>query len=117
MKLIIICLSIIGCTLAFPQRSHYAGLRKSVEPESSTLAPGTDNRNQAAIQPSQPEDNRPLPMEVSGDRAYYNQLLALPPNQQPFWLLNHQHILAHQNNPAFQMSPYSRRSHFAGGTA
>lgn len=107
-------------TLAMSQRSPYAGSRPvgsfanqntgNRNDPSPAAAPASQQPQQAAQPAQQPQGVRPsnLPHEAGGDVNYYNYLQSLPQNQQPFWLLNQQHIAANRNQPSLQVSPFGQ---------
>lgn len=116
MKSTIIIL-IFCCVITFAQRSPYAGSRPagtydSFIPSTTTGNPNVANRND--LSGSEAPVTQRLPNQVNGDVGYYHYLLSLPKDQQPFWLINHQQIEAHNSQPNIQISPVARKSHFAG---
>ena len=56
----------------------------------------------------------PLPVDALGDAQLVNDLSRLPPEQQPFWLLNYQIIERHRNQPQVFIQPVSNRGSFSG---
>lgn len=116
MKLLV-CLVILCCSAVMSQRSPYAGARPAGSfdqflPSTTTRNPQAGNRNE--LETAQETNTQKLPLEVNGDLGYYHYLLSLPKDKQPYWLLNHQQIEAHKNQPNPQIAPLSSRSHFAG---
>lgn len=90
---------------------------QQTQTQGGVQAPAAQQTNQNTNQQAQPAPQIPaggLPYQVGGDFNYYNQLQSLPQDQQPFWLLNHQHIVANRNQPSFQLSPFAPQSHHAG---
>lgn len=100
-----VLLLILSVSLINAQRSPYAGFRSSA---------GFENSGNRVDVPSTSNYNQRVPLDARNDVPLYNQLLTLPLEQQPFWLLNYQHIEQHRQQPNFQSSGISSGSHYAG---
>ncbi|KAL0821647.1 hypothetical protein ABMA28_005088 [Loxostege sticticalis] len=102
-KIVLIVLSLVSVTLA--QRPGYAGSMPfgypvMVTTTTTTQAPppgatgGLGNRFGDVSTTTQR-----LPLEANGDAALVNQLMQLPVDQRPFWLINWQALEEHRNKP------------------
>lgn len=119
---ILLTLVCLCFSFALSQRSPYAGLRPASPTNQDTAnrnnPGGSSDPESSSQQPvstsSLPPPPAELPYQVGGDINYYNSLISLPKDQQPFWLLNHQHFINHRNQPDLQSSPFAQQSHFAG---
>lgn len=115
MKVQVLLLPLLALSVARAQRGSYAGMRpisnglKGPFPAQNTQLNnrfGGDNTIDAA--PAR------LPVDALGDVHLVNKLSLLPEHQQPFWLLNYQHIEAHRNQPQLTGLPFATQGHFMG---
>lgn len=97
------------------QRGSYAGVRPIQNGNKGDFPAqnvGLNNRfGDNSINEAAPQR---LPIDALGDYHLVNTLIQRPQHQQPFWLLNYQHIEAHRNQPQFTGDPLANRGSFAG---
>lgn len=108
---------VIIVPLILAQRSPYAGSRPNgykdkFVPQVQVTQPTTSDSG--LLNRVGGETTKRIPIEAMGDISGFNLLSQRPIEQQPFWLINYQHIEAHKQKPQLQTNPIATRGHFAG---
>jgi hypothetical protein len=106
--LLLLC---VVLSVANAQRGSYAGKRpiqNGIRGDYPTQATNINSRF------GDDENQLPLPVDALGDANLVNKLSQLPPEQQPFWLLNYQIIERHRNQPPVLGQPIANRGSFLG---